>query len=192
MEGQELFWPHSFRCHALAAFLDGSSFWESKRSWERMPLFHPNPKQMVLRVAIPHRHTRRGTLHLYFVPLSLRDAVHLLSVFQRIIFIREDKNHTLVMSCFNRFKNVIFEISPTEEVGDFEVKAKFMGVQMETFMLHYQVGLHQVKPKALCMRLSCSCWGRRGWKGDPRGESRPHPTVRSSVSVWSVQAFAAV
>uniref|UniRef100_A0A803Y545 Ras-GAP domain-containing protein n=1 Tax=Meleagris gallopavo TaxID=9103 RepID=A0A803Y545_MELGA len=38
----------------------------------------------------------------------------------------------------NQFKNVIFEISPTEEVGDFEVKAKFMGVQMETFMLHYQ------------------------------------------------------
>ena len=40
---------------------------------------------------------------------------------------------------FHRFKNVISEISPTEEVGDFEVKAKFMGVQMETFMLHYQV-----------------------------------------------------
>ncbi|XP_050165287.1 ras GTPase-activating-like protein IQGAP1 isoform X3 [Myiozetetes cayanensis] len=38
----------------------------------------------------------------------------------------------------NQFKNVIFEISPTEEVGDFEIKAKFMGVQMETFMLHYQ------------------------------------------------------
>ncbi|XP_005989793.1 ras GTPase-activating-like protein IQGAP1 [Latimeria chalumnae] len=38
----------------------------------------------------------------------------------------------------NQFKNVIFEISPTEEVGDFEVKAKFMGVQMETFRLHYQ------------------------------------------------------
>ncbi|NXA08604.1 IQGA1 protein, partial [Sapayoa aenigma] len=38
----------------------------------------------------------------------------------------------------NQFKNVIFEISPTEEVGDFEVQAKFMGVQMETFMLHYQ------------------------------------------------------
>ncbi|NXP25303.1 IQGA1 protein, partial [Scytalopus superciliaris] len=38
----------------------------------------------------------------------------------------------------NQFKNVIFEITPTEEVGDFEVKAKFMGVQMETFMLHYQ------------------------------------------------------
>ncbi|KAM7152875.1 ras GTPase-activating-like protein IQGAP1 isoform 2-T2 [Macrochelys suwanniensis] len=39
----------------------------------------------------------------------------------------------------NQFKNVIFEINPTEEVGDFEVKAKFMGVQMETFMLHYQI-----------------------------------------------------
>ncbi|XP_059496203.1 ras GTPase-activating-like protein IQGAP1 isoform X1 [Stegostoma tigrinum] len=38
----------------------------------------------------------------------------------------------------NQFKNVIFDICPTEEVGDFEVKAKFMGVQMETFMLHYQ------------------------------------------------------
>ncbi|XP_043932308.1 ras GTPase-activating-like protein IQGAP1 [Protopterus annectens] len=38
----------------------------------------------------------------------------------------------------SQYKNVYFEISPTEEVGDFEVKAKFMGVQMETFMLHYQ------------------------------------------------------
>ncbi|KAK6476832.1 ras GTPase-activating-like protein IQGAP1 [Huso huso] len=38
----------------------------------------------------------------------------------------------------NQFKNVIFEISPAEEVGDFEVKAKFMGVQIETLMLHYQ------------------------------------------------------
>ncbi|XP_068131420.1 LOW QUALITY PROTEIN: ras GTPase-activating-like protein IQGAP1 [Hyperolius riggenbachi] len=38
----------------------------------------------------------------------------------------------------NQFKNVIFEISPLEEVGDFEVKAKFMGVQMETYNLHYQ------------------------------------------------------
>lgn len=44
-----------------------------------------------------------------------------------------------LISQIYRFKNVIFEISPTEEVGDFEVKAKFMGVQMETFMLHYQV-----------------------------------------------------
>uniref|UniRef100_A0A670ZCQ0 IQ motif containing GTPase activating protein 1 n=1 Tax=Pseudonaja textilis TaxID=8673 RepID=A0A670ZCQ0_PSETE len=49
-------------------------------------------------------------------------------------------NNTIVSLCIqlNRFKNVIFEIGPTDEVGDFEVKAKFMGVQMETFMLHYQ------------------------------------------------------
>uniref|UniRef100_A0A4W3I1I8 IQ motif containing GTPase activating protein 1 n=1 Tax=Callorhinchus milii TaxID=7868 RepID=A0A4W3I1I8_CALMI len=38
----------------------------------------------------------------------------------------------------NQFKNVIFDICPTEEVGDFEVKAKFMGVQMDSVMLHYQ------------------------------------------------------
>lgn len=38
----------------------------------------------------------------------------------------------------SQFKNVIFDICPTEEVGDFEVKAKFMGVQMDSFMLHYQ------------------------------------------------------
>lgn len=56
------------------------------------------------------------------------------------------------MLCFNRFKNVIFEIGPTEEVGDFEVKAKFMGVQMETFMLHYQVGVRRLGPKSSLMR----------------------------------------
>uniref|UniRef100_A0AAY4DW60 IQ motif containing GTPase activating protein 1 n=1 Tax=Denticeps clupeoides TaxID=299321 RepID=A0AAY4DW60_9TELE len=38
----------------------------------------------------------------------------------------------------NQFKNVIFEISPAEVVGVFEVKAKFMGVHLETVMLEYQ------------------------------------------------------
>uniref|UniRef100_A0A3B3T8H4 IQ motif containing GTPase activating protein 1 n=1 Tax=Paramormyrops kingsleyae TaxID=1676925 RepID=A0A3B3T8H4_9TELE len=38
----------------------------------------------------------------------------------------------------NQFKNAIFEISPAEEVGIFEVKAKFMGVHLETLMLEYQ------------------------------------------------------
>ncbi|CAB1322084.1 unnamed protein product, partial [Coregonus sp. 'balchen'] len=33
----------------------------------------------------------------------------------------------------NQFKNVMFDISPSEEVGDFEVKAKFMGVEMEKY-----------------------------------------------------------
>ncbi|KAJ8005733.1 hypothetical protein DPEC_G00120970 [Dallia pectoralis] len=38
----------------------------------------------------------------------------------------------------NQFKNVMFEISPSQEVGDFEVKAKFMGVEMEKVQLHFQ------------------------------------------------------
>lgn len=38
----------------------------------------------------------------------------------------------------NQFKNVMFDIAPTEEVGDFEVKAKFMGVEMEKVQLHFQ------------------------------------------------------
>ena len=40
-----------------------------------------------------------------------------------------------------RFKNVMFDISPSEEVGDFEVKAKFMGVEMEKVQLHFQVNI---------------------------------------------------
>ncbi|XP_048383116.1 ras GTPase-activating-like protein IQGAP2 isoform X2 [Stegostoma tigrinum] len=38
----------------------------------------------------------------------------------------------------NQFKNVLFDITPSEEVGDFEVKAKFMGVEMEKVQLHFQ------------------------------------------------------
>ncbi|XP_034756385.1 ras GTPase-activating-like protein IQGAP1 [Etheostoma cragini] len=38
----------------------------------------------------------------------------------------------------NQFKNAIFEISPAETVGVFEVKAKFMGVHLETLQLEYQ------------------------------------------------------
>lgn len=47
-----------------------------------------------------------------------------------------------------RFKNVMFDISPTEEVGDFEVKAKFMGVEMEKVQLHFQVYISQVHQTA--------------------------------------------
>ena len=36
----------------------------------------------------------------------------------------------------------MFEIAPSEEVGDFEVKAKFMGVEMEKVQLHFQVKLN--------------------------------------------------
>lgn len=38
----------------------------------------------------------------------------------------------------NQFKNVIFEISPSETVGVFDIKAKFMGVHLETVHLEYQ------------------------------------------------------
>uniref|UniRef100_A0A669B4D6 IQ motif containing GTPase activating protein 1 n=1 Tax=Oreochromis niloticus TaxID=8128 RepID=A0A669B4D6_ORENI len=38
----------------------------------------------------------------------------------------------------NQFKNAIFEISPSETVGVFDVKAKFMGVHLETLQLEYQ------------------------------------------------------
>lgn len=44
----------------------------------------------------------------------------------------------------SRFKNVVFDISPTEEVGDFEVKAKFMGVEMEKVQLHFQVNISHI------------------------------------------------
>lgn len=38
----------------------------------------------------------------------------------------------------------MFDISPCEEVGDFEVKAKLLGVEMEKVQLHFQVKLfHQ-------------------------------------------------
>lgn len=36
------------------------------------------------------------------------------------------------------FRNVIFDISPGNEAGKFEVNAKFLGVDMERFQLHYQ------------------------------------------------------
>uniref|UniRef100_A0A8C4YDP1 IQ motif containing GTPase activating protein 2 n=1 Tax=Gopherus evgoodei TaxID=1825980 RepID=A0A8C4YDP1_9SAUR len=38
----------------------------------------------------------------------------------------------------NQFKNVMFDITPGEEMGDFEIKAKFLGVQMEKVELHFQ------------------------------------------------------
>uniref|UniRef100_A0A8B9L8T9 IQ motif containing GTPase activating protein 2 n=1 Tax=Astyanax mexicanus TaxID=7994 RepID=A0A8B9L8T9_ASTMX len=38
----------------------------------------------------------------------------------------------------NQLKNVMFDIIPCEEVGDFEIKAKFLGVEMEKVQLHFQ------------------------------------------------------
>ncbi|XP_077320303.1 ras GTPase-activating-like protein IQGAP3 [Lithobates pipiens] len=39
---------------------------------------------------------------------------------------------------FSQFRNVIFEIAPSEEAGKFQVKTKFLGVDMEKFQLNYQ------------------------------------------------------
>jgi hypothetical protein len=39
----------------------------------------------------------------------------------------------------SQFKNVLFEIAPLEENGIFEVKGKFMGVEMERMELNIQV-----------------------------------------------------
>lgn len=36
---------------------------------------------------------------------------------------------------------MMFEITPGEEVGDFDIKAKFLGVEMEKVQLHFQVNL---------------------------------------------------
>ncbi|XP_013931841.1 PREDICTED: ras GTPase-activating-like protein IQGAP3 [Thamnophis sirtalis] len=38
----------------------------------------------------------------------------------------------------NQLRNVIFDILPSQEAGRFQVKAKFMGVDMENFQLSYQ------------------------------------------------------
>lgn len=54
--------------------------------------------------------------------------------------------------CFVHFrlKNVMFDIRPCEEVGDFEIKAKFLGVEMEKVELHFQVSsqVHRAWHKA--------------------------------------------
>lgn len=42
-----------------------------------------------------------------------------------------------------RFKNVVFDIVPGPEKGSFRVKTRFLGVEMEEFLLQYQVRLHQ-------------------------------------------------
>lgn len=45
----------------------------------------------------------------------------------------------MIIFPLHRFKNVMFEITPGEEVGDFDIKAKFLGVEMEKVQLHFQV-----------------------------------------------------
>lgn len=47
----------------------------------------------------------------------------------------------------------MFDISPCEEVGDFEIKAKFMGVEMEKVQLHFQVNPCETLEYVCCQRI---------------------------------------
>ena len=53
------------------------------------------------------------------------------------------------------FRNVIFDITPGDEAGKFEVNAKFLGVDMERFQLHYQVRGHPRDPSRHLPRFRC-------------------------------------
>lgn len=63
-------------------------------------------------------------------------------------------NSRLLLFSHRRFKNAIFEISPSETVGVFDVKAKFMGVHLETLQLEYQVAL----PFSASLALLAVAW----------------------------------
>lgn len=68
----------------------------------------------------------------------------------------------------------MFDISPTEEVGDFEVKAKFMGVEMEKVQLHFQVNISLQKTHSSTLNpgdkwlnfpfFSMDYWQEKSWK----------------------------
>lgn len=49
-----------------------------------------------------------------------------------------------------RFKNVLFDILPGPETGTFLVKARFLGVEMEEFLLRYQVEPRPVAHQPPC------------------------------------------
>lgn len=46
---------------------------------------------------------------------------------------------------FTRFKNVTFDISSTEDVGIFDVRSKFLGVEMEKVQLNIQVSCNSCR-----------------------------------------------
>lgn len=50
----------------------------------------------------------------------------------------------------------MFDISPSEEVGEFEIKAKFMGVEMEKVQVHIQVKqTHRKTDTSYSRKLHC-------------------------------------
>uniref|UniRef100_A0A672LIX0 Ras GTPase-activating-like protein IQGAP1 n=1 Tax=Sinocyclocheilus grahami TaxID=75366 RepID=A0A672LIX0_SINGR len=69
----------------------------------------------------------------------------------------------------NQYKNVIFEISPSEVVGVFDVKAKLMGVHLETLMLEYQVKSYSLDIFRVLSHLA-RCFGT--WRVSPLSSVR--------------------
>ena len=57
------------------------------------------------------------------------------------------------ISSFSRFKNVMFDIKSGDEVGVFEVSAKFMGVAMEKVELVFQVRQYSFGQAKLTVKL---------------------------------------
>ena len=79
----------------------------------------------------------------------------------------ESPDFSITEACFcistlSRFKNVMFDIKSGDEVGLFEVSAKFMGVAMEKVELVFQVieySFEQVKLKVkLTLCNICGDW----------------------------------
>uniref|UniRef100_A0A3Q2PPV5 IQ motif containing GTPase activating protein 1 n=1 Tax=Fundulus heteroclitus TaxID=8078 RepID=A0A3Q2PPV5_FUNHE len=112
------------------------------------------------------------TVHFYFRPLggaSLENQPRLHSILLRNIKAKKSKQVSQKYTAArlhekgvlisiddlqpNQYKNAIFEISPSETVGVFDVKAKFMGVHLETLPLEYQDLLQLQYEGVAVMRL---------------------------------------
>ena len=64
------------------------------------------------------------------------------NLFQLYTYICNIFTHIFAIPCvpfFIRFKNVTFDIVSTEDVGIFDVRSKFLGVDMEKVQLNIQV-----------------------------------------------------
>ncbi|XP_011934102.1 PREDICTED: ras GTPase-activating-like protein IQGAP3 isoform X3 [Cercocebus atys] len=85
-----------------------------------------------------HRHRRKAEL------VKLQATLQGLSTKTTFYEEQGDYYSQYIRACLDHlapdsnFRNVIFDITPGDEAGKFEVNAKFLGVDMERFQLHYQ------------------------------------------------------
>lgn len=86
-------------------------------------------------------------------------------------------------SVLDSFRNVIFDIAPGDEAGKFEVHARFLGVDMERFQLHYQVRgrAHESADARWALGASLKMEGWPGFSG-PWMISASFP-IQSTLSV---------